>query len=58
MKLRVLLAALGVLIAPPAAADGGCGPGGPPPGPASKDVSDVYGQRATLWLTNTIDDDK
>jgi hypothetical protein len=52
------VAALGVIIAPPAAADAGCGPGGPPPGAASKDVSDVYGQRATLWLTNTIDDDK
>jgi hypothetical protein len=58
MTLRVLLAvavaALGVLIAPPASADTGCGPGGPPPGAASKDISDVYGQRATLWLTNLI----
>jgi hypothetical protein len=55
---RVLLAvavgALGVLIAPSATADTGCGPGGPPPGAARKDVSDAYGQPATLWLTNTI----
>jgi hypothetical protein len=58
MALRVLLAvavaALGVLIAPPATADSRCGPDGPPPGAARKDISDVYGQRATLWLTNTI----
>jgi hypothetical protein len=58
MTLRVLLAvavaALGVVIAPHAIADTGCGPGGPPPGAASKDVGAVYGQPATLWLTNTI----
>jgi hypothetical protein len=58
MTLRVALAvattALGVVIAPPAIADVGCGPGGPPPGAASKAVSDVYGQPATLWLTNQI----
>jgi hypothetical protein len=58
MTLRVALAvaitALGVVIAPPAIADAGCGPGGPPPGAAGKDVSDVYGQPATLWLTNQI----
>lgn len=52
--LAIALAALGVLIAPRAFADAACGPVGPPPGAASKDVSDVYGQRATLWLTNTI----
>jgi hypothetical protein len=58
MTLRVALAvastALGVVIAPPAIAGAGCGPGGPPPGAASEDVSDVYGQPATLWLTNQI----
>jgi hypothetical protein len=52
--LAIALAALGVLIAPRAFADADCGTVGPPPGAASKDVSDVYGQRATLWLTNTI----
>jgi hypothetical protein len=52
--LAVAVAALGVVIAPGAIADTGCGPGGPPPGAASKDVSDVYGQAATLWLTNLI----
>src|SRR5271170_6265526 len=46
--------ALGVVIVPPAIAETGCGPGGPPPGAASKDVSDVYGQPATLWLSNRI----
>jgi hypothetical protein len=58
MALRVFLAvavaALGAVIAPRAIADPGCGPGGPPPGAASKDVSDVYGQPATLWITNLI----
>jgi hypothetical protein len=52
--LAVAVAALGVVIAPAASADTGCGPGGPPPGAASKDVSDIYGQPATLWLTNLI----
>lgn len=52
--LAVAVGALGVLIAPSATADTGCGPGGPPPGAARKDVSDAYGQPATLWLTNTI----
>ena len=52
--LAVAVAALGVAVAPRAIADAGCGPGGPPPGAASKDVSDVYGQPATLWLTNLI----
>jgi hypothetical protein len=45
---------LGAFTAPPAIAETGCGPGGPPPGAASKDVSDVYGQPATLWLSNRI----
>ena len=58
MALRVVLAvavvALGVAIALPAIADTGCRPGAPPPGAASKDVSDIYGQPATLWLTNLI----
>jgi hypothetical protein len=52
--LAVSVAALAVIIAPRALADTGCGPGGSPPEAASKDVSDVYGQPATLWLTNTI----
>lgn len=50
----VVMASLGVLIAPPTIAHAGCGPGGPPPGAASKDISDVYGQPATLWITNTV----
>ncbi|HTQ18421.1 hypothetical protein [Mycobacterium sp.] len=50
----VALAALGVIIAPPAIADMGCGRGQPPPGAARKDVGDVYGQPATLWLTNRV----
>src|ERR1700756_4116598 len=58
MTLRVALAvattALGVVVAPPAIADAACTPGGPPPRAASKDVSDVYGQPAALWLTNKI----
>jgi hypothetical protein len=52
--LAVAVVALGVIIAPRALAGTGCGPGEPPPEAASKDVSDVYGQPATLWLTNTI----
>ena len=48
------VATLGVVLAPRAIADTGCGPGGPPPGAANKDISDVYGQPATLWLTNLI----
>src|SRR3984957_21283533 len=52
--LAVAVAALSVAIVPRASADAGCGPGGPPPGAASKDVSDIYGQPATLWLTNLI----
>jgi hypothetical protein len=50
----VVMAALGVVIAPRAIAEAGCGPGGPPAGAASKDISDVYGQPATLWMTNRI----
>ncbi|UXA05154.1 hypothetical protein KXD96_19630 [Mycobacterium sp. SMC-2] len=52
--LAIAMAPFGVGVAPPALADAGCGSGGPPPGAASRDVSDVYGQPATLWLTNTI----
>jgi hypothetical protein len=52
--LIVAIAALGVVIAPGTIADAGCGPGGPPPGAASKPVGDVYGQPATLWITNQI----
>lgn len=54
LLLAIAMASFGVLIAPPAAADAGCGPGGPPPGAASKDVSDVYGQPATLWITDMV----
>jgi hypothetical protein len=50
----VMIVALGVVIAPQASADAGCGPGGPPAGAASKDVSDIYGQPATLRMTNLI----
>ena len=46
--LAVAVAAFGVVITPPAIADKGCGHGEPPLGAASKDVSDVYGQPATL----------
>jgi hypothetical protein len=48
------VAALGVVIAPRATADAGCRPGGPPPGAASQDISNVYGQPATLWLTDLV----
>jgi hypothetical protein len=51
--LAIAMASFGVLVAPPATADAACGPGGPPPGAASKDVSDAYGQPATMWITNT-----
>ncbi|OBK46779.1 hypothetical protein [Mycobacterium sp. 1081908.1] len=54
LLLASVMASFGVVIAPPAIADAGCGPGGPPPGAASKDVSDVYGQPATLWITDTV----
>ena len=49
-----VVTAVGVVTVPPAMAATGCGPGGPPPGAASKDVSDIYGQPATLWLSNRI----
>jgi hypothetical protein len=52
--LAIAMASFGVAIAPPAIAYARCEPGGPPPGAASKDVSDAYGQPATLWITNTI----
>lgn len=51
--LAIAVASFGIAAAPPAIADAGCGPGGPPPGAASTDVSAVYGQPATLWLTDT-----
>ena len=38
--------------APHAAADAQCRPGGPPPDAATKAVDDVYGQPATLWITD------
>ena len=50
----VAIATIGVVNAPRAIADPQCGPGAPPPGAASKDVSAVYGQPATLWLTDTV----
>jgi hypothetical protein len=50
----VAVAALGVVIAPHAIADAECGPGEPPPDAASKDVSAIYGQPATLWITDYI----
>ncbi len=52
--LAIAMATFGVVVAPPAIADAACEPGGPPPGAASKDVSDAYGQPATLWITNTV----
>jgi hypothetical protein len=52
--LAVAIAALGIVIAPAAIADSRCGPGGPPPGAATKDVSATYGQPATLWITDFI----
>jgi hypothetical protein len=45
--------AFSVVLAPHAIGDGGCGPdAGPPPHAASKDVSAVYGQPATLWISD------
>jgi hypothetical protein len=52
--LAIVMASFAAVIAPPAIAHAECGPGGPPPGAASKDVSDAYGQPAKLWITNTI----
>ncbi|OMC40108.1 hypothetical protein [Mycobacterium sp. IS-1264] len=54
LLLTVAIASFGVVIAPPAIAHAQCGPNGPPPGAASKDVSDAYGQPATLWITDTV----
>jgi hypothetical protein len=51
--LAVVVASLGVVMVPPAVAHAGCAPGGPPPGATGKDVTDSYGQPATLWITNT-----
>jgi hypothetical protein len=51
----IAMAALGVVIAPHAIADGECDPGGgPPPHASSKNVSAVYGQPATLWISDTV----
>jgi hypothetical protein len=52
--LAIVMASFSVVIAPPAIAHAGCGPGGPPPGAVSQDVSDAYGQPAKLWITNMI----
>jgi hypothetical protein len=50
----IIISAFGVVLAPPAVADRVCGPGGGPPSKtASTDVSAVYGQPATLWLSDT-----
>ncbi|MDT5364011.1 MAG: hypothetical protein QOC69_5773 [Mycobacterium sp.] len=43
-----------MVIAPRAIADGECGPSGPPPHAASKDVSAIDGQPATLWISDTV----
>jgi hypothetical protein len=48
------VSSFGVFTVPPAIAEMGCGSGGPPPGAASEDVSNVFGQPATLWLSNRI----
>jgi hypothetical protein len=45
---------LGMVVAPRAAADDYCRDGGPPAKAASKDVSDIYGQPATLWISDTV----
>jgi hypothetical protein len=45
---------LGMVVAPRAAADDYCREGGPPAKAASKDVSDIYGQPATLWISDTV----
>ena len=51
--LATAVASLGFGVVPQAIAHAACGPGGPPEGAAGKDVSDAYGQPATLWITNT-----
>jgi hypothetical protein len=48
----IVMSSLGVVMAPPAGAHTRCGPGGPPPGAASKDVTDAFGQPAKLWITD------
>jgi hypothetical protein len=53
MILAIAIASWGVAIPAGGVAHAGCGQGGPPPGAASKDVSDAYGRPATLWLTDT-----
>ena len=50
--LAVAVAAAAMVIAPRATANAGCVPGGPPPGAATKDVGYIYGQPATLWITD------
>jgi hypothetical protein len=53
----IAILTLSVIVAPRAAAEGGCGPGGGPPPKekaAGKDVSAVFGQPATLWISNFI----
>jgi len=51
----IAVSALGIIHAPHAVAEGNCGPdAGPPPKSASKDVSDIYGQPATLWLSRYV----
>ncbi|OMC18364.1 hypothetical protein A5736_14775 [Mycobacterium sp. SP-6446] len=47
-------ASFGIATAPPAIADTKCGPGRPPPGATSKDVSAAYGEPATLWISDTV----
>ena len=50
----LVASALGLVAAPHASADANCTPGGPPPGAATKDVSALYGQPATLWITGAF----
>ena len=46
--------ALSVIAAPQAVANDHCRDGGPPPKAASKDVSAVFGEPATLWISDTV----
>jgi hypothetical protein len=48
----VAATAFGVVAAPHAAADANCALNGPPPGAATKDVTALYGQPATLWISS------
>lgn len=51
----VALTALAVPVVPRAVADDGCGSAAAPPSDAAaKDIGAVFGQPATLWLTNSI----